>query len=59
MNAALLHGLAARDALSSAAVAALGADGWTELLRFAARAAAITCSRAGAEPPYAAELGDL
>jgi fructokinase len=59
VNAALLHGLAARDALSSAAVTALGADGWTELLRFAARAAAITCSRAGAEPPYAAELGDL
>lgn len=59
VNAALLHGLGARDALSSAAVAALGSDGWTELLRFAARAAAITCSRAGAEPPYAAELGDL
>ncbi|KAA0931641.1 carbohydrate kinase family protein [Streptomyces apricus] len=56
VNAALLHGLAARDALSAAAVAGLGADGWGELLRFAARAAAITCSRAGAEPPYAHEL---
>ncbi|MGV9244118.1 carbohydrate kinase family protein [Streptomyces sp. NPDC003710] len=56
VNAALLHGLAARDALSPAAVAALDADGWSELLRFAARAAAITCSRAGAEPPYASEL---
>ena len=56
VNAALLHGLAARDALSPAAVAELGAEGWTELLRFAARAAAITCSRAGAEPPYAYEL---
>ena len=56
VNAALLHGLAARDALSTAAVAELGAEGWTELLRFAARAAAITCSRAGAEPPYAYEL---
>ncbi|WP_413756680.1 carbohydrate kinase family protein [Streptomyces sp. MMBL 11-3] len=56
VNAALLHGLAARDALSAAAVADLGADGWGELLRFAARAAAITCSRAGAEPPYAHEL---
>ena len=56
VNAALLHGLAARDALSPAGVAELGAEGWTELLRFAARAAAITCSRAGAEPPYAYEL---
>ncbi|MFE6362838.1 carbohydrate kinase [Streptomyces sp. NPDC057806] len=56
VNAALLHGLAVRDALSPRAVARLGADDWTALLRFAARAAAITCSRAGAEPPYASEL---
>ncbi|MFD8422959.1 carbohydrate kinase [Streptomyces sp. NPDC059466] len=59
VNAALLHGLAARDALSPAALADLDAEDWTELLRFAARAAAITCSRAGAEPPYAAELDAL
>ncbi|MFJ8105196.1 carbohydrate kinase [Streptomyces sp. NPDC096132] len=59
VNAALLHGLAGRDALSPAGLAELGADGWRELLRFAARAAAITCSRAGAEPPYASELGEL
>ncbi|MGW0821284.1 carbohydrate kinase family protein [Streptomyces sp. NPDC002845] len=59
VNAALLHGLATRDALSPAALEALTPDDWTDLLRFAARAAAITCSRAGAEPPYAAELGDL
>ena len=56
VNAALLHALAARDALSTAALVDLGPEGWTDLLRFAARAAAITCSRAGAEPPYAAEL---
>ncbi|MER6674400.1 carbohydrate kinase [Streptomyces sp. NPDC000983] len=56
VNAALLHGLSVRDALSAEAVARLGADDWTGLLRFAARAAAVTCSRAGAEPPYAAEL---
>ncbi|MGW5654565.1 carbohydrate kinase family protein [Streptomyces humi] len=59
VNAALLHGLAARDALSAEALLGLDADGWTALLRFAARAAAITCSRAGAEPPYAFELGSL
>ncbi|MFJ4758746.1 MULTISPECIES: carbohydrate kinase [Streptomyces] len=59
VNAALLHGLAAGDALSADALVGLGAEGWTRLLRFAARAAAITCSRAGAEPPYAAELADF
>ncbi|MFJ8034621.1 carbohydrate kinase [Streptomyces sp. NPDC096032] len=57
VNAALLHGLSTQDALSREALAGLGAQGWARLLRFAARAAAITCSRAGAEPPYAAELG--
>ncbi|MBT3161958.1 carbohydrate kinase [Streptomyces sp. Vc74B-19] len=56
VNAALLHGLAERDALSVEGLAALGAEGWASLLGFAARAAAITCSRAGAEPPYAHEL---
>jgi fructokinase len=58
VNAALLHGLAAQDALRPAGLAGLDAAGWTRLLRFAARAAAVTCSRAGAEPPYASELGD-
>ncbi|MFD6321936.1 carbohydrate kinase [Streptomyces sp. NPDC058442] len=56
VNAALLHGLAARDALGEREMSALGADGWGDVLGFAARAAAITCSRAGAEPPYAHEL---
>ncbi|MFB7599946.1 carbohydrate kinase [Streptomyces sp. NPDC056160] len=59
VNAALLHGLAVRDALSPQGLAGLGAAGWTALLRFAARAAAITCSRAGAEPPYASEVGEV
>ncbi|WP_153814655.1 carbohydrate kinase [Streptomyces sp. SUK 48] len=57
VNAALLHGLSALDALSREALAALGAEGWARLLRFAARAAAVTCSRAGAEPPFADEVG--
>ncbi|MDT0610744.1 carbohydrate kinase family protein [Streptomyces lancefieldiae] len=56
VNAALLHGLAVRDALGEEAVTALGPEGWAGLLDFAARAAAITCSRAGAEPPYAHEM---
>lgn len=56
INAALLHGLATRDALTPRAAATLGTDGWREVLAFAARAAALTCSRTGAEPPYAAEL---
>ncbi|MEV6484262.1 carbohydrate kinase [Streptomyces sp. NPDC051576] len=59
VNAALLHGLSTRGALSAEGMAGLGREGWVELLRFAARAAAITCSRAGAEPPYASELGGL
>ncbi|MFK4109957.1 carbohydrate kinase [Streptomyces sp. NPDC002176] len=59
VNAALLHGLSTLDALSARALDALGPDSWRRLLGFAARAAAITCSRAGAEPPYAAELGAL
>ncbi|MDX2931056.1 carbohydrate kinase family protein [Streptomyces ipomoeae] len=59
VNAALLHGLATCNALSPTTLAALTSDDWTRLLRFAARAAAITCSRAGAEPPYAAEAGEL
>ncbi|MGM9330449.1 carbohydrate kinase family protein [Streptomyces murinus] len=59
VNAALLHGLSALGALSQEALSALGTEGWARLLRFAARAAAITCSRAGAEPPYTDELGDV
>ncbi|MFE2356217.1 carbohydrate kinase [Streptomyces parvulus] len=58
VNAALLHGLAARDALGPGGLVSLGAEGWTALLGFAARAAAVTCSRAGAEPPYAHEVTD-
>ncbi|MGW0389631.1 carbohydrate kinase family protein [Streptomyces sp. NPDC003042] len=47
VNAALLHRLWGTEPAS--------AD-WPDVLSFAAHAAALTCTRAGAEPPYAAEL---
>lgn len=56
VNAALLHRLAAVDALSEPALDALDAERWRDVLGFAARAAAVTCSRTGAEPPYGDEL---
>ncbi|MGW1891851.1 carbohydrate kinase family protein [Streptomyces sp. NPDC002004] len=56
VNAALLHRLAAHDALSVEALAALDEAAWRDVLGFAARAAAVTCSRQGAQPPYAWEL---
>lgn len=41
---------------ASADIAKLAPAAWTEALGFAARAAAVTVGRVGAEPPYAAEL---
>ncbi|MDK8450644.1 carbohydrate kinase family protein [Corynebacterium mastitidis] len=43
--------------LGPAEVAGLGEDAWREMLQTCAAAAAITCSRAGAQPPTLAELG--
>ncbi|MHC1561138.1 carbohydrate kinase family protein [Actinomycetospora sp. C-140] len=56
VHAALLGWLADHDALSRDAVARLDAEAWADALGFAARAAAWTVSRAGAEPPWRAEL---
>lgn len=55
-QAALLTWLAERDALSAAALAALTPTALVDALGFAARAAAITCSRRGADMPRRAEL---
>lgn len=55
--AALLARLHAHGALSRDGLDVLDREGWADVLRFAAAAAAITCSRSGAEPPTAAELG--
>ncbi|MCS0634931.1 carbohydrate kinase [Streptomyces sp. LP05-1] len=54
VNAALLHRIDHHGALVPGAT--LGPDQWHDVLGFAARAAALTCTRAGAQPPYAGEL---
>ena len=55
-QAALLTGLAERDALTPKQLRALDAAAMGEVLDFAARAAAITCSRRGADLPRRGEL---
>jgi fructokinase len=55
-NAAMLSWLERRGQLTRGAVVALSADDVHDMLTFAARAAAITCSRAGANPPTLDEL---
>lgn len=56
VQAALLAWLHRHDALSVAGVRAIDAAGWRAALGFAGTASGITCTRAGAEPPFAAEL---
>ncbi|TDD38456.1 carbohydrate kinase family protein [Saccharopolyspora elongata] len=56
VQGALLAWLHRNDALSADAVRALDREQWEQALRFAAAAAAVTVSRPGAEPPWAAEL---
>lgn len=58
-GAALVDALWERDLLGQArrqALAALDADTWAEVLGWAARAAAVTVSRPGADPPRRGEL---
>ena len=57
---ATLFGLQQRDALGAdppARIRALSPEEWTDVLTLAARVGAITCSRAGCNPPTRAELG--
>lgn len=56
VQAALLHWLAHNDALERTALADMGTARWREALTYAATAAALTCSRPGAQPPTAEEL---
>ncbi len=56
-QAAMITWLAEHELLASPALNALPCDALRAALRFAARAAAITCSRRGADMPRRAELG--
>lgn len=56
VQGALLAWLHSRDALSREAVAALDDSAWATALAFAARAASVTVSRPGADPPWRAQL---
>jgi fructokinase len=55
-TAGLLAALADRGALDRARLRLLDRAGWLEAARFAAAAAALTCERAGADPPGRAEV---
>ncbi|NKY48998.1 carbohydrate kinase family protein [Nocardia vermiculata] len=59
VNAALLHALSELDLLSAQALTGMSEDHWRQVLGFAARAAALTCARAGADPPFAHETRGL
>lgn len=56
VNAALLHALSELGLLSDRALVGASEEVWRQVLGFAARAAAVTCTRAGAEPPFAHEV---
>jgi fructokinase len=54
--AALLTALRAAKLLRKKKLAMISEDQLSAALAFAARAAAITCSRPGADPPWAKEM---
>jgi fructokinase len=53
---AMLHWLGTHRFLEPALARAMTRNDWSEALTFAARAAAVTVSRPGADPPWAGEL---
>ncbi len=55
-SAGLLHALDRQDCLSVTALSRLGAAELEAAARFAVRVSAVACTRAGADPPYAAEV---
>jgi len=55
-TAGLLAALSKARLLDKTKLAAIAKDDLDKALAFAARAAAITCSRPGADPPWASEL---
>nr|WP_042192511.1 carbohydrate kinase [Kibdelosporangium sp. MJ126-NF4]CEL19463.1 Fructokinase [Kibdelosporangium sp. MJ126-NF4]CTQ94739.1 Fructokinase (EC 2.7.1.4) [Kibdelosporangium sp. MJ126-NF4] len=59
VHGALLSWLYAKGVRSAEHLRALDGQEWRTALRFAGAAAAITVSRAGAEPPFAAELDPI
>jgi fructokinase len=56
VHGALLFWLHRAGITSGDGLRSVSGDDWREALAFAAKAASVTVSRAGAEPPYAAEL---
>jgi fructokinase len=58
VHGALLYWLHNNGITGSETLRTVNPEAWRDALTFAARAAAVTVSRAGAEPPYAAELAN-
>jgi fructokinase len=59
VHGALLYWLHRNDITGPSRLRAVDVAAWREALHLAARAAAVTVSRAGAEPPYAREIDVL
>ncbi len=55
VHGALLHFMQKETIVTSGALSDMGEEDWERALKFAARAAAVTVSRPGADPPWASE----